>query len=119
MSSLICTDHVEPRNEQSNEANHGDMFCMGVDTWNLSHYRPGSATSTRQDHYRGIFRHNIRKSGEYETGGRASVLWLDGQVSSIDETTGENIPNRYYDPRGIQNAPYGFLDISTVTGPIR
>ncbi len=112
---VICTDHVEPRNEQADQPKHGDMFCIGntSDVWNLSHYRPGSSTSARQEHYRGIFRHNIRKSGEYETGGRASVLWLDGQVSSIDETTGENIPNRYYDPRG------DWLDISTVTGPSR
>ncbi len=107
---VICTDHVEPRNEQADEANHGDMFCMGVDTVNLSHYRPSG--STRGEWFRGIFRHNIRKDEAFETGGRASVLWLDGRVSTIEETTGENIPNRYYDPRGIQNAPYGWLDIS-------
>src|SRR3990172_3936740 len=91
---VICTDHVEPRNEQSNEANHGDMFCIGNDSdnWNLSHFRmPGSATHARALHYRGIFRHNIRRGGDYETGGRADVLWLDGQVTSIEETYGEEI----------------------------
>ena len=111
---IICSDHVEPRNEQANQANHGDMLCIGNDSdaWNLSHFRPGSATSAREDHYRGIFRHNIRRYEPFETGGRASVLWLDGQVSSIDETTGEDILRRYYDPRGVQNAPYGFMDIT-------
>jgi len=93
---IICTDHIEPRNEQANDVGRGDMFCMGVDTWNLSHYRE----STRGEFYRGIFRHNIRTDPPYATGGRASVLWLDGHASTIEETTGENIPNRYYDPRG-------------------
>ena len=93
---IICTDHVEPRNEQAAEVNRGDMFCMGVDTWNLSHYREGS----RVEFYRGIFRHNIRADAPYATGGRASVLWLDGHAGAVEETTGENIPNRYYDPRG-------------------
>jgi len=109
---IICTDHIEPRNEQANEVRHGDMFCMGADTMNLSHFRPGSSTPARAEFYRGIFRHNIRTGADYETGGRASVLWLDGHAGTIEETTGENIPNRYYDPRGIQNAPYGWLDIS-------
>jgi len=103
---IVCTDHIEPRNEQANEINHGDMFCMGVDTTNLSHFRPGSTSPARAEFYRGIFRHNIRTDADYETGGRASVLWLDGHVGSIEETTGENIPNRYYDPRG------RWLDIS-------
>ena len=106
---VICSDHVEPRNEQSDEANHGDMLCMGIDDWNLSHYREGSATPDRMLHYRGIFRHNVRRQEIDETGGRTNVLFLGGQVGSIEETTGErgvkynngdSIPNRWYDPRG-------------------
>lgn len=118
---IICTDHVEPRNEQAHQAAHGDTFCMGVDTVNLSHYRrPPSGHAFRPDHYRGIFRHNIRKGGDYNTGGRAAVLWLDGRASAIDETTGEvdprypsgeAVPNRWYDPRGND------LDISRPTPP--
>ena len=125
---IICTDHVEPRNEQANDDRSGDMFCVGADTtsgYGLSHFRPESDTPVRMDHYRGIFRHNIRKGDPYETGGKAAVLWLDGAVSSIEETggsmtphpmypKGEYIPNRYYDPRGIQQAPYGFLNISNL-----
>ena len=95
---IICTDHVEPRNEQADDVGHGDMFCMGMDIRNLSHYRPGG--SSRGEWYRGIFRHNIRTDEPWETGGRASVLWLYGHAGTIEETTGENIPNRYYDPRG-------------------
>lgn len=108
---IICTDHVEPRNEQANAVSRGDMFCMGADTKNLSHYRPDSS-SMRREHYRGIFRHNIRTDADYETGGRASVLWLDGRASTIEETMGENVPNRWYDPRGKGYASnIGWLEI--------
>ena len=99
---IVCTDHVEPRNEQADQNRHGDMLCIGADAqWNLSHFRPGSSSPYRTEFYRGIFRHNIRKDDDFEAGGRASTLWLDGHVSTIEETTGENIPNRWYDPRGL------------------
>ena len=112
---VICTDHVEPRNEQSHEANKGDMFCPGEDGTNLTHFRgtpvrdpKGTHRHVRNDHYRGVFRHNIRHGDDFRTGGCASVLWMDGSIGMIDETYGkddpyggEDILNRYYDPRGI------------------
>jgi prepilin-type processing-associated H-X9-DG protein len=110
---VVCTDHVEPRNEQANDNNNlrGDMFCKGRHETNLTHFRGGpypcrdpGATffhHVRNEHYRGIFRHNIRSDKNFQTGGRASVLWVDGRVSTIEETYGDNVPNRWYDPRGI------------------
>ncbi|MHC4741614.1 MAG: type II secretion system protein [Planctomycetota bacterium] len=108
---VVCTDHVEPRNEQAHDNNNlrGDMFCKGRHETNLTHYRGGpnpcrNPKSTnfhhpRTRHYRGIFRHNIRKGDNFQTGGSAGVLWLDGRASTIDETYGDDIPNRFYDPR--------------------
>lgn len=87
---IIAHDHVEPRFEQDSK----DMFFNnGPGTNNLTDYRQGGH---RSKHYRGIFRHNIRFSDPFRTGGRANVLWLDGHVSSIEETTGDNVPKRWY-----------------------
>jgi prepilin-type N-terminal cleavage/methylation domain-containing protein/prepilin-type processing-associated H-X9-DG protein len=30
------------------------------------------------------------------TGGRANILWLDGHVSAIEETTGDDVEKRWY-----------------------
>lgn len=87
---IIAHDHVEPRFEQDTR----DMlFNSGPGTNNLTDYRQGGR---REKYYRGIFRHNIRFSDPFRTGGRTSVLWLDGHVSSIEETTGDNVPKRWY-----------------------
>jgi len=87
---IIGHDHVEPRFEQDAR----DMFFnKGPGTNNLTDYRQGGH---RSKHYRGVFRHNIRAHEPYRTGGRANVLWLDGHVSSIEETTGDNVPKRWY-----------------------
>jgi prepilin-type processing-associated H-X9-DG protein len=50
----------------------------------------------RAEFYRGIFRHNTRKSDDFETGGRANILWLDGHVESLEETTGDDVPEQWY-----------------------
>jgi prepilin-type N-terminal cleavage/methylation domain-containing protein/prepilin-type processing-associated H-X9-DG protein len=90
---IICHDHIEPRFEQDS----ADMFFNdGPGTNNLRHYRQGGH---RQEHYRGIFRHNIRASDPFRTGGRANILWLDGHVSSLEETTGDDVPKRWYTGR--------------------
>jgi prepilin-type N-terminal cleavage/methylation domain-containing protein/prepilin-type processing-associated H-X9-DG protein len=87
---IVTHDHVEPKVEQGPV----DMFYNnGPGTMNLTHYRAGGA---RERFYRGIFRHNIRKSAPYETGGRANVLWLDAHVSAIEETTGDDVPQKWY-----------------------
>jgi prepilin-type N-terminal cleavage/methylation domain-containing protein/prepilin-type processing-associated H-X9-DG protein len=87
---IISHDHVEPKLEQGVV----DMFYnSGPGTMNLTAYREGGA---RSKYYRGIFRHNIRSNGVYETGGRANMLWLDAHVSPQNETTGDDIPEWYY-----------------------
>ena len=87
---IICHDHAEPRVEQGSD----DMFFNdGPGTNNLQHYRAGGH---RAEFYRDIFRHSVNNSGAFKTGGRASILWLDGHVSSLDETTGDNVPEKWY-----------------------
>lgn len=60
---------------------------------NLTSYREGGS---RSQTYRQIFRHNMRYADLYRTGGRANLLWLDGHVTTLDETTGDNVPLRWY-----------------------
>ena len=87
---IICHDHAEPRFEQDS----GDMlFNDGPGTMNLQHYREGGH---RARFYRDIFRHNVKVHKPFETGGRTSTLWLDGHVSSIEETTGDDVPKRWF-----------------------
>jgi prepilin-type processing-associated H-X9-DG protein len=87
---IISHDHVEPKIEQGSK----DMFHNdGPGTMNLTHYRQGGS---RSQYYRGIFRHNIRSGDAFETGGRANVLWLDTHVSSLRETTGDDVPQWWY-----------------------
>jgi prepilin-type N-terminal cleavage/methylation domain-containing protein/prepilin-type processing-associated H-X9-DG protein len=87
---IVSHDHVEPKVEQgSNDMFHND----GPGTLNLKHYREGGA---RAKFYRGIFRHNIRSSHAFQTQGRANVLWLDAHVSSLPETTGDDVPLWWY-----------------------
>ncbi|HUS73866.1 MAG TPA: type II secretion system protein [Sedimentisphaerales bacterium] len=89
---IFCTDHVEPRVEQGSI----DMFHNdGPGTMNLTHYRPGG-NPERMPQYRGIFRHAVKLDDDYQTGGKASILWLDGHVSWLWETTGDNVPERWY-----------------------
>lgn len=87
---IVSHDHVEPKIEQGAV----DMFYnTGPGTMNLTAYREGGS---RAKFYRGIFRHNIRSNDAYKTEGRANVLWLDAHVSSLDETTGDDIPVWFY-----------------------
>ena len=89
---IVAHDHMEPRIENGN-----DMLCPDSSGVNLSHYRSGSRTAW----YRGIFRHSVRNHGDdFETGGELNCLWLDGHVTTIKETNGEEIPKRMYDPLG-------------------
>ncbi|MBN1362514.1 MAG: prepilin-type N-terminal cleavage/methylation domain-containing protein [Sedimentisphaerales bacterium] len=90
---IVCHDHVEPKIEQGSR----DMFHNdGFGTKNLTHYRPGG---DRSRFYRGIFRHNIRSGADFETRGRANVLWLDAHVSAQPETTGDDVPQAWYTGR--------------------
>ena len=87
---IICHDHVEPKIEQGSM----DMFHNnGPGTMNLTHYRQGGG---RSRFYRGIFRHNIRSNDAFQTNGRANILWLDAHVSTLHETTGDDVPKWWY-----------------------
>jgi prepilin-type N-terminal cleavage/methylation domain-containing protein/prepilin-type processing-associated H-X9-DG protein len=87
---IVAHDHVEPKIEQDSV----DMFCNdGPGTMNLTHYRQGGQ---RAKFYRGIFRHATRSQSEFTTGGRANILWLDTHVSSLNETTGDDVPKQWY-----------------------
>jgi len=88
---IVSHDHMEPRIENGN-----DMLCPDSSGRNLTHYRQGGG---RSNWYRGIFRHSARNTGDdFETGGELNCLWLDGHVTTIKETLGEDIPKRFYDP---------------------
>lgn len=90
---IVAHDHMEPRIENGNDM----LFAPPGGGDNLAHYRTGGRT----DWYRGIFRHSVRIFGDdFRTGGELNCLWLDGHVTIIKETTGEDIPKRYYDPLG-------------------
>ena len=90
---IVAHDHMEPRIENGN-----DMLCPDSSGKNLTHYREGGG---RSNWYRGIFRHSTKNTGDdFETGGELNCLWLDGHVTAIRETLGENIPKRMYDPLG-------------------
>lgn len=88
---IMAHDHMEPRIENSER----DMLYAGSGGMNLTHYRQGGG---RDNWYRGIFRHNIRSLNDFETAGTLNILWLDGHVSSLRETNGEDVRKRWYDP---------------------
>jgi prepilin-type N-terminal cleavage/methylation domain-containing protein/prepilin-type processing-associated H-X9-DG protein len=90
---ILCHDHIEPRIENGVR----DMlFNDGPGTMNLTHYRSGG----RSAHYRGIFRHSIKGGDAQRTNGRLNILWLDSHVTTLNETTGDDVPKRWYDPLG-------------------
>ena len=88
---IFCTDHAEPRPEcGTSDGFHNGDRRGGM---NLTSYRPGGS---RAHTYRQIFRHNIRYGDNDRTGGRAHILWLDGHVTALDETNGDDVPERWY-----------------------
>jgi prepilin-type N-terminal cleavage/methylation domain-containing protein/prepilin-type processing-associated H-X9-DG protein len=88
---LFCTDHAEPRAEGGTDDSFHNNDVKGA--MNLTQYRQGGS---RANVYRQIFRHNMRFSDAYKTGGRANFLWLDAHVSSLEETTGDDVRLRWY-----------------------
>jgi prepilin-type N-terminal cleavage/methylation domain-containing protein/prepilin-type processing-associated H-X9-DG protein len=88
---LYCSDHAEPRPDGgSGDCFHNNDTPGAV---NLASYRQGGSRSFT---YRQIFRHNTRYPDPYKTGGRANILWLDGHVSPLEETTGDDVLLRWY-----------------------
>ena len=90
---IFCTDHAEPRPECGTSDSFHNNDTPGA--MNLTSYRKSSGGS-RQRWYRQIFRHNIRANEIERTGGRANILWLDGHVTPLEETTGDDVPLRWY-----------------------
>ncbi len=88
---IYCLDHAEPRPDG------GTSDCLHNNNrpgaMNLTSYRQGG---TRSYSYPQIFRHNIRYSEPFRTGGRTNVLWLDGHVTFLEETTGDDVPLSWY-----------------------
>ena len=87
---IFCSDHAEPRPECGTSDGFHNNDTPGA--MNLTQYRSGS----RAKQYRQIFRHNIRYADADRTGGRANILWLDGHVTALEETTGDDVPLRWY-----------------------
>ncbi len=100
---IIAQDHVEPQPETT------DLFYIvnpSSYAWNLQGYR----TSGRSVNYTAIFRHSkkstsldqspndpARKSATNNNpNGQSDTLLLDGSVSAMDETTGENVRKSWY-----------------------
>ncbi|MCL5279007.1 MAG: prepilin-type N-terminal cleavage/methylation domain-containing protein [Planctomycetes bacterium] len=88
---LFCSDHAEPRPDgDTHDCFHNNDIKGAM---NLTSYRQGG---NRFFSYRQIFRHNIRYNDADRTGGRANILWLDGHVSPLEETTGDDVELRWY-----------------------
>jgi prepilin-type N-terminal cleavage/methylation domain-containing protein/prepilin-type processing-associated H-X9-DG protein len=86
---VYANDHVEPRYDDRER----DMFFnLGPGTMNLQHYRTGG----RRDAYRYIWRHAIKFNEDFRTGGKINILWLDGHVSWLWETTGDDVPESWF-----------------------
>ncbi len=88
---LYCSDHAEPRPDGGSDDCFHNNDVPGA--MNLTGYRQGAGRSYS---YRQIFRHNVRYPDPYKTGGRANILWLDGHVTALEETTGDDVLLRWY-----------------------
>ncbi len=88
---LYCSDHAEPRPDGGSDDSFHNNDNIG--SMNLTGYRQGGGRSYS---YRQIFRHNVRYPDPYKTGGRANILWLDGHVTALEETTGDDVFLRFY-----------------------
>ncbi len=83
---IVFQDHIEQRMDGADS----DMFCLGSGSVNLSQWRPGSSLVNSY-------------WGDYDTVGEcfrhkrmSMTCWLDGHVSGIKESTGEDVPRRWY-----------------------
>ena len=100
---IVTHDHVEPKMEGASR----DMLYIEESAYNLTQYRGGGS---RSEHYWGIFRHKKRslalddqanaaaripQINEFPNG-LLNVLWLDGHVDFIRETTGKNVLKSWY-----------------------
>jgi prepilin-type processing-associated H-X9-DG protein len=87
---ILCQDHFEQLLDDN-----GDMLYQ-QGQWNIPQWRPGGASWDGQIYENAIFeiyRHN--RSQKYESG-HCNTLWLDGHVSPIAYSEGEDVPKRWY-----------------------
>ena len=89
----FCFDHAEPRPECGTSDGLHNNDIPGA--MNLTSYRK-SLGGSRWYSYRQIFRHNIRYGDDERTGGRTNILWLDGHVTPLEETTGDDVEKRWF-----------------------
>jgi len=90
---IYCLDHAQPRQFGTTSDSLHNNNTPGA--MNLTGFRQGGIGPGKKQ-YRQIFRHNVRYPDPYRTGGRTNVLWLDGHVDPIEETTGDDVPLSWY-----------------------
>jgi prepilin-type N-terminal cleavage/methylation domain-containing protein/prepilin-type processing-associated H-X9-DG protein len=80
---IAFQDHIEQRLDGISS----DMFCIGPGAnINLTQWRNGGTNGDFPEAVQECFRHR----------GASITVWLDGHVTEIDETTGEDVPTRWY-----------------------
>jgi len=87
---ILCQDHFEQLLDDN-----GDMLYKHG-TSNIPQWRPGGASwggETYDNALEEIYRHN--RTGEYESG-LCNTLWMDGHVSSLPYSDGEDVLRRWY-----------------------
>jgi prepilin-type N-terminal cleavage/methylation domain-containing protein/prepilin-type processing-associated H-X9-DG protein len=85
---IVFQDHIE----QKLDGIGSDMFCIGPgNSINLTQWRPGSSLVDGDWHGFDTVRECFPHSKASNT------CWLDGHVSRIKESTGEDVPTYWYD----------------------
>lgn len=87
---IAFQDHIEQKLDDN-----GDMFHIrDGETINLTQWRVGGPTGEFTEAVQECFRHRRDVS---------LTSWLDGHVSEIKETTGEDIPQKWYTGKSISS----------------
>lgn len=88
-SVILVQDAVEPRMEDQ----EGDSLSDYGTGSNLTHWRPPLGTS----YLSGL--HGNPVAEYYRHRRRCNLLWLDGHVSDLLESSGSDVPSRWYDAK--------------------
>ena len=95
---IFAQDHIEQKMDSPNS----DMFCIGSSvSINLTQWRnyesqarSGSLPGAYFDVVQKCFRHSRRSISSGS--GNSNTLWLDGHVTPIAQTDGEDVPVKWY-----------------------
>ena len=95
---ILLQDHFEQLLDDN-----GDMlYIRPGKKWNIDQWREGGASWDGQGLYenaiREIYRHSRTAA---EEGGHTNTLWIDGSVTQIEESLGEDVQHRWY--TGLRN----------------